>query len=101
MDRYEVGMLAVSRAGHDRGRVYAIVGEEQDYVYLCDGKGRPVDAPKKKNKKHIQLIRQIPPELASCARAGEAFGNEAVSVAIRRYIKENRFRREEGCQNQT
>ena len=53
------GMLAVSRAGHDRRRLYVILREEDEYVYLADGRNRTVKEPKKKNKKHIQVIKKV------------------------------------------
>lgn len=56
MDRYEVGMLARSKAGHDKGHVYIIMKEEAAYVYLVDGSLRPMEKPKKKKKKHVQVI---------------------------------------------
>lgn len=51
-----IGELATSKAGHDKDRLYMIVGEEGECVYLCDGRLRGVDHPKKKKKKHIQII---------------------------------------------
>ena len=54
-----IGMLAVSRAGHDRETTYVIIGEEDEYVYLADGQTRTVDRPKRKNKKHIQVIKKV------------------------------------------
>ena len=56
MDRFETGMLARAKAGHDTGRVYVITGVDEAYVYLSDGKLRPSDRPKKKKKKHVQII---------------------------------------------
>lgn len=53
-----VGMFATSKAGHDKDTVYIIVKEEQEYVYLSDGRLRPVENPKKKNRKHIQVIKK-------------------------------------------
>ena len=51
-----LGELATSKAGHDKDRLYLIVGEEEECVYLCDGRLRGVEHPKKKKKKHIQFI---------------------------------------------
>ena len=51
-----IGELATSKAGHDKDRLYMIVGEEGECVYLCDGRLRGVEHPKKKMKKHIQII---------------------------------------------
>ena len=51
-----IGELATSKAGHDKDRLYMIVDEEGECVYLCDGRLRGVEHPKKKKKKHIQII---------------------------------------------
>ena len=51
-----IGELATPKAGHDKARLYMIVGEEGECVYLCDGRLRAVEHPKKKKKKHIQII---------------------------------------------
>lgn len=51
-----IGELVTSKAGHDKDRLYMIVGEEGECVYLCDGRLRGVEHPKKKKKKHIQII---------------------------------------------
>ena len=51
-----IGELATSKAGHDKDRLYMIVGEEGECVYLCDGGLRGVAHTKKKKKKHIQII---------------------------------------------
>lgn len=56
MDKFETGMLARAKAGHDTGRIYVITGVDEAYVYLSDGKLRPSDRPKKKKKKHVQII---------------------------------------------
>ena len=50
MDRWETGMLAKSLAGHDKDKVYVIVGLDEQFTYL--------QSPKKKKKKHVQLIRE-------------------------------------------
>lgn len=56
MERFKIGMLARSKAGHDFEKVYVIVDADQTYVYLTDGDLRPLDKPKKKKKKHVQII---------------------------------------------
>ena len=40
MERYEIGMLARSKAGHDKGHVYVIFQVDETYVYLMDGSSR-------------------------------------------------------------
>lgn len=56
MERYEVGMLAKSKAGHDKGHIYVILKTDEAYVYLVDGSMKTIANPKKKNKKHVQII---------------------------------------------
>lgn len=53
-----IGYLAYSLLGHDKGKVYLIVQEDKDFVYLADGDVRTIAQPKKKNKKHIQVIKK-------------------------------------------
>ena len=53
----EIGMLARSKAGHDKNEVFVIIGIENEYVFLADGKNRLICQPKKKKIKHIQLIK--------------------------------------------
>lgn len=58
MDRIEIGMLAKSKAGHDKDSIYVIINIEGTHVYLADGRIRTLANPKKKKMKHIQVIRQ-------------------------------------------
>lgn len=83
MERFEIGMLAISRAGHDKGCLYVISAMDGEYVYLTDGRLRMLSSPKKKKKKHIQVIRRIPQELSGLPI--EEFKNENVKRAIRQY----------------
>ena len=53
----EVGYLVTSKAGHDKGKVFLIIAEEDEYVWLADGKTRTQANPKKKKKKHVQIIK--------------------------------------------
>ena len=52
----ERGMLAKSKAGHDKGHLYVIYDVDETYVYLVDGEIRTIDKPKKKKKIHVQVI---------------------------------------------
>ena len=47
-----------SLAGHDKDKVYVIVGLDEQFTYLADGERKPLQSPKKKKKKHVQLIRE-------------------------------------------
>jgi ribosomal protein L14E/L6E/L27E len=79
------GLFAESRAGHDKGQIYVIVGEEGGYAYLADGRLKRVEKPKRKNIKHLQVIK------AKCDEAlreklanGQPVTNEEIKLAIKR-----------------
>lgn len=78
------GMFATSKAGHDKGNVYFIFREDQEYVYLVDGVIRTLDKPKKKNKKHIQMIKDNS-HLTLSIEEKKQISNEAIKRAIKEY----------------
>ena len=51
------GLLASSKAGHDKDKIYVIIREDKEYVWLADGKFKTIANLKKKRKKHIQVIK--------------------------------------------
>lgn len=53
-----IGRFAVSKAGHDKGCRYVIVQQDDEYVYLCDGKYHPLDKTKKKAYKHVVICSE-------------------------------------------
>lgn len=81
------GHFAMAKAGHDAGGLYVIVREENGYVYLCDGRLRPIAAPKKKNRRHIQIINKTVDEdiLNRLLRKEKIFDHE-IKYAINQYL---------------
>jgi ribosomal protein L14E/L6E/L27E len=53
-----IGNFATSKAGHDKDKCYVIVREEGEFVFLSDGRLKTVANPKKKRRKHIQIINK-------------------------------------------
>lgn len=85
------GKLAISKSGHDKDSIYVIIKEEAAEIYLADGRLKTVEKPKKKNKKHIQIIKKLPKEITEMLPQDREFRNEEVKRAIKLYtkIKEN------------
>lgn len=86
MEENIVGMLATSKAGHDKDSLYVIIREDGEYIYVADGHVRTTERPKRKNKKHVQLIKK--------KRLPEP-KNGFDDLEIKRIIKEYRREREE------
>lgn len=81
-----IGMLAFSKAGHDKLKVFMIVGDDGEAVYLCDGRLRTLDHPKKKNKKHIQLIKSgIDSTIQEKLQQHQTVHNEEIKRVIKNY----------------
>lgn len=81
------GKLAISRSGHDKDHIYVIIQEEAERVYLADGRLKTVERPKKKNKKHIQIIKHLPFEVAELLAPDREFRDEEIKRAIRLFEK--------------
>ncbi|MCI8682480.1 MAG: hypothetical protein HFH50_05725 [Lachnospiraceae bacterium] len=85
--------LAISRSGHDKDSIYVIVKEEANMVYLADGNLKPLEKPKKKNRKHIQIIKKLPKEITEVFTQ-ENFRNEEIKRAVKLYQKSIRDARQ-------
>lgn len=88
----ETGMMARSKAGHDRNKLYIIIRSDAEYVWLADGIYKTVEKPKKKKKMHIQVIRRIPEPPKSVLGSGRTLRNEDIKIAIE---SESRDKRED------
>ncbi|MBR1628859.1 MAG: RNA-binding protein [Lachnospiraceae bacterium] len=82
-------LLARSIAGHDKGQVYVVLSENDADVILINGKNRTLTIPKRKRRKHVQLIRHLPGELTGEAAALERWTDEGARKLIRMYLKED------------
>ena len=55
----ERGRVVKSLAGRDKGYLLAVMREEGGMVLVCDGKERPVDRPKSKNIRHVEITQAL------------------------------------------
>ncbi len=78
-----VGMFATVTAGHDKGQTYLIIKDEDDFVYLADGRKKGTGNPRKKRKKHIQVIKTRDQALAEKLMNGKTIYNEEIRFAIK------------------
>lgn len=73
-----IGKFVTSKAGHDKGQIYIVLSQDEQYVYLTDGVLKTVQAPKKKSKKHVQPINRM-------YDVNETVTNEGIKRAIKLY----------------
>ncbi len=77
------GMYARSLAGHDKGQLYVILETDDTYVYLCDGRLRPLDKPKKKKRIHIQPDYDIAPVIRERLETQKPLRDQDIRKALK------------------
>lgn len=50
-----VGSVVLSKAGRDKSTFLAVVRIDDSGIYVCDGKERPLENPKRKNPIHLSI----------------------------------------------
>ena len=83
------GFLASSKAGHDKDKIYVIIKEDTEYVWLADGKIKTVEKPKKKRKKHVQVIKYFyNEEIRSSLLEGKKVSDFDIVMILKDYKKQ-------------
>lgn len=82
-----VGYIAYSLAGHDKSRLYFIIEESDTWVWLADGKRRTLENPKRKNIKHMQIIKNVD-DATKQSIIDKTATNETIKRAIKLYCKD-------------
>ena len=55
---YNSGAVVIAIAGREKNESFLILKTEGNYAYLINGKSRPIESPKKKNLKHLNLLHK-------------------------------------------
>ena len=86
------GELVVCTAGRENERLMCVIAFDGEYVYLCDGRLRTIEHPKKKSKKHIQPVKKaVNHEIREKLLQGASVRNEEIKRAIK-VFKKDKFR---------
>lgn len=56
---FRKGELVFCTAGREKDRLLCVVASDEKYVYVCDGKERLLNNPKRKNPKHIVKTNKL------------------------------------------
>ena len=63
--------VVVSTAGRDSGEWFYVIAEDPIYLYLANGKDRPLDKPKRKKRKHVQKVLRSETRVAAKIQSGD------------------------------
>ena len=75
-----VSDVVVSTAGRDTGKWFYVIAEEQNFLFLANGKDRTLDKPKRKKRKHVQKVLRSETRVAEKIRSG----NKVLNGELRR-----------------
>ncbi len=68
---YQISDVVMSKAGRDQGELFFVIGMEQEYLMLANGKDRPLDRPKRKKRKHVVKVLRSDTRVADKLRRGD------------------------------
>ena len=74
--------IVKSLCGRDEGSLYFVLSAEEDFLLLADGKHRRLENPKRKRKKHVALVDNVPNAVAERIRSNEKITNSELRKAI-------------------
>lgn len=80
-----LGQLVRSLAGRDKGQTYLVVGCDEDWILVADGRKRSIRNPKKKNSRHLQISHKVAADIM--AKAGDQkITDEEIREQIRKLL---------------
>ena len=74
-----------SDAGRDRGKIFIVLAVEGEYLLLADGKGRRVEAPKRKKRRHVLFVAADESSLADKIKRSEKITNSELRRTLAAY----------------
>ena len=63
--------VVLSTAGRDQGKLFYVIGMDETYLMLVDGKGRTIDKPKKKKRIHARKVLRSETRIADKIKNGD------------------------------
>ena len=63
--------VVVSTAGRDQGQLYYVIGTDDQFLMLVNGKDRSLDKPKRKKLRHVQKVLRSETRVAGKIRNGD------------------------------
>ena len=81
--------VVVSTAGRDAGEWFYVISEEPVYLFLANGKDRPLDKPKRKKRKHVQKVLRSETRVAAKIKNGDKVLNGELRRDLAFLAREN------------
>ncbi|MBR2883931.1 MAG: RNA-binding protein [Clostridia bacterium] len=81
------GNIVCSLAGKDSGSYFVVMSVVENYAFICDGRNRKTDKPKKKKVKHLNTECGYSHYIALKLEKGEQVTNAELRNELKPYVK--------------
>lgn len=81
------GNIVYSLAGRDSGSYFVVMAITDNFAYICDGRNRKTDKPKKKKVKHLKTGCGHADYIARKIEKGEKVTNAELKSELKPYVK--------------
>ncbi len=82
MTEINIADIVRSERGRDKGMLFFVVGREDVYAYLCDGKSRRLEKPKRKKLIHMSFHAKGSCRTAIKIKNGEKVTNSEIRRSL-------------------
>jgi len=89
--------IVISVNGRDAGKRFIVIGTDNGYSLIADGKGRRYEKPKRKKNKHLMFESKSTGNIAEKLTEGEKITNNEIRRFLAEYTEEKNS--EGGMQN--
>ena len=81
----EIADIVISLNGRDAGKRFVVIGVEDGYSLIANGKGRRYEKPKRKKNKHLKIENKLNDKVADKLIEGEKATNNELRRALAAY----------------
>ena len=68
---FNISDVVKATAGRDQDELFYVIDADSEFLFLANGKDRPLDRPKRKKRKHVQKVLRSETRVAEKLRRGD------------------------------
>jgi len=84
-----VSDIVISLNGRDAGKRFIVIGRDNEYSLIADGKGRRFEKPKRKKNKHLKYVDKTGGLIADKLTGDGKITNNEIRRALAAHAAEN------------
>ena len=83
--KINIADVVISLNGRDEGKRFLVIGTEDEYSMLVDGKSRKTEKPKRKKNKHLRFDGKADSQIAAKLSGGGKVTNNEIRRELAQY----------------